>query len=234
MGGGEVIEGHTHDWHQLVYVAGGAVLVSTGAGSWVAPPNRAIWVPAGIRHALRFIGSCALRTLYIRPGWRSGLSDRCGVIAVGALLRELIIRIAALGMLDERDAGEAALAQIVIDEFRRADIPPFELPEPSSAAMRRITNLIRKQSAPCLTAEALASAGGMGVRTLQRRFAAETGMSPGRWQMHHGLLLALEELAGGAPVKVAAARAGYASASAFVAAFRGAFGVTPARYFART
>ena len=35
-------------------------------------------------------------------------------------------------------------AQVMIDEFRRADIPPFDLPEPSSAAMRGITNLIRE------------------------------------------------------------------------------------------
>jgi AraC-like DNA-binding protein len=153
---------------------------------------------------------------------------------VSPLLRELIIRIAALGMLDERDAGEVALAQVMIDEFRRSDIPPFDLPEPASEAMRRITNLIRKHPSPSLTAEVFASAGGMGVRTLQRRFAAETGMPLGRWQKHHGLLLALEELAGGTPIKLSAAKAGYASPSAFIAAFRGTFGVTPARYFART
>jgi AraC-like DNA-binding protein len=184
-----------------------------------------------MRCASLAIARCARFTF---DDWTIGLSDRCGVVAVSPLLRELIIRISALGMLDERDTGEAALARVVIDEFRRSDIPPFDLPEPSSEAMRRIANLIRKHPSLSLTAEELGSAAGMSVRTLQRRFAAETGISLGRWQKHYGLLQALENLAGGAPIKVAAAKAGYASPSAFIAAFRGYFGITPARYFART
>jgi AraC-like DNA-binding protein len=46
------------------------------------------------------------------------------------------------------------------------------------------------------------------------------------------LLGALEQLAAGTPIKQAAARAGYATTSAFTAAFRATFGNTPARYFA--
>jgi AraC-like DNA-binding protein len=46
------------------------------------------------------------------------------------------------------------------------------------------------------------------------------------------LLGALELLAADAPIKQAAAKAGYATPSAFTAAFRAAFGTTPARYFA--
>jgi AraC-like DNA-binding protein len=45
-------------------------------------------------------------------------------------------------------------------------------------------------------------------------------------------MASLELIASGKPVKVAAAAAGFASPSAYVAAFRKTFGVTPARYFA--
>jgi AraC-like DNA-binding protein len=134
-------------------------------------------------------------------------------------------------MLDERDAGEAALAQILMDEFRRSDVPPFNLPEPATAPMREVANLIRDQSSLTLTTAELAASCGMGIRTLERRFAAETGIPLGRWRQHHGLLQALEELTRGVSVKVAAVKAGYASSSAFISAFRGYFGVTPARYF---
>ena len=47
-----------------------------------------------------------------------------------------------------------------------------------------------------------------------------------------GNVYPLRRLADGAPVKVVAEAAGYASASAFVAAFKGVFGATPGRYFA--
>ena len=45
------------------------------------------------------------------------------------------------------------------------------------------------------------------------------------------LLAALEFLAEGRPVTTVAFELGYASPSAFIAAFRLALGVTPARYF---
>jgi AraC-like DNA-binding protein len=80
---------------------------------------------------------------------------------------------------------------------------------------------------------ALVRAAGVGARTLERRFFAETGLSLGRWRQHHGLLQALEHLAVGTPIKTVASTAGYANPSAFIAPFRRFFGTTPARYFAR-
>ena len=72
---------------------------------------------------------------------------------------------------------------------------------------------------------------GVGVRTLERGFAAETGLSFGRWRRQARLLHALRRLGAGVPVKQAALDAGYQSASAFIAAFRETFATTPARYF---
>ena len=57
-------------------------------------------------------------------------------------------------------------------------------------------------------------------------------MSLGRWRRQGALLASLERLGAGASVKQAAAIAGYATPSAFIAAFRAQFGTTPARYFA--
>jgi AraC-like DNA-binding protein len=78
---------------------------------------------------------------------------------------------------------------------------------------------------------ALARRIGIGVRTLERRFAAETGMTLGRWRQHHALLHGLARIADGASTAEASRAAGYATPSAFIAAFRNAFGTTPSRYF---
>jgi AraC-like DNA-binding protein len=72
---------------------------------------------------------------------------------------------------------------------------------------------------------------GLGARTLERRFHAETGMTLGRWRQQRMLLRGPERIAGGASVAAAATAAGYAAPSAFIAAFREAFGATPSRYF---
>ena len=61
-----VITRHTHDWHQLIYVRSGLMSVATTTGSWIAPPTWAVWVPAGVGHAIRFVGDSALRTVYLK------------------------------------------------------------------------------------------------------------------------------------------------------------------------
>lgn len=231
FGAGRTIERHAHDWHQLIYASAGVLTVWTERGSWVAPPCWAIWVPARVEHMIRFAGDSALRTLYFRADRQAGLPESCTALAVSPLLRELILRTARAGMLDERDPAEAAIATLIADEFRQAGAPSFELPQPTSPAARRAAALIAAGASEARSTAALARAAGLGTRALERRFLAETGMGPGRWRRQHILLGALERLAANAPIKAVAAAAGYATPSAFTAAFRAAFGITPARYF---
>jgi AraC-like DNA-binding protein len=68
---------------------------------------------------------------------------------------------------------------------------------------------------------------GASARTLTRLFRRETGMSFGRWRQMLRLSEAAVLLAQGVPPARAAAAVGYASAPAFGAAFRAAFGTTP-------
>ncbi|MCQ8827783.1 hypothetical protein NQU54_01425 [Streptomyces samsunensis] len=42
--------GYRHDEHQIVYAGRGVLAVTTDAGSWIAPANRALWIPAGTVH----------------------------------------------------------------------------------------------------------------------------------------------------------------------------------------
>jgi AraC-like DNA-binding protein len=227
---GAIIAEHTHDWHQLIYVRSGLMSVTTTAGSWIAPLNWGVWVPAGAGHAIRFVGDSELRTIYVQPAWRTDFPAECCTLAVSPLLRELIVRATAIGMLDGRDPTESAIAALIVAELGEPGPPPFRLPEPTSPATVEAARLITSDTAGALATPALAQAVGTSVRTLERRFQAETGMTLGRWRQQRMLLRGLERVAVGASVKDAAEAAGYHSPSAFIAAFRNAFGATPARY----
>jgi AraC-like DNA-binding protein len=229
---GHLIDRHRHDWHQLIYAATGVLNVWTARGAWIVPPHWAVWVPAGMAHSIRFATPSNLRTLYLRPGWGGQVPEECGVIGVSPLLRELILRATRDGMLDGREPAEAALATLILDEFRQAGVPPFDLPQPVSPALVRAAVLIAAGASEAAATATIARAVGLGVRTLERRFLAETGLTPGRWRRQYALLGALELLAAGTPIKQVAAGAGYATPSAFTAAFRATFGTTPGRYFA--
>ena len=73
---------------------------------------------------------------------------------------------------------------------------------------------------------------GLGRRTVERLFLAETKMTVGEWRRRLRLLRAVQRLARGESVTNVALDAGYSSTSAFIATFRKAFGTTPGRYSA--
>ena len=227
---GQALAPHSHPWGQLIYAARGVLSVWTDEGSWVVPPQWAIWAPRGVTHAMRFSGAAALRTLYLRPGL-GAQPARSTVVAVSPLLRELVLRAVSMGMLDERQRTSVALADSILDELVALSVPSLELPQPRSALLRRVADSVASE--PCARENhvGLARAFGVSVRTLERGFLRETGMSLGRWRRHARLVDALRRLGAGASVKEVAAEAGYCSPSAFVAAFKATFDTTPGSYF---
>ncbi len=215
---------HAHDWHQLVHVRSGLAVVRSDVRTWIAPPAWAVWMPAGVRHAIRFAGPSALRTVYLRA--EGDLPATAGAMAVSPLLRELVERATVTGALDRRVPVEAALATLIVDELTEVGPPPLAVPEPEGPVAQRAAVLLA-DGVPVASA---AAAVGVGRRTLERMFLAETGLPVGRWRQYRLLLKGLEEVADGATVQDASAVAGYRTPSAYVAAFRAAFGTTPARF----
>jgi AraC-like DNA-binding protein len=227
---GHSIAPHAHPWHQLIYSSSGVMTVSADRGSWIVPPTWAIWAPAQIAHAISFSGQCALRTLYLRPDEWNELPIRSGVMAVSPLLRELILRALEIGMLDRRDEIHRCLAMLIVDSFREQAVDALDLPMPTDPVLARVARHILDN--PQDRIAQLAHRVGLAVRTLERRFLADTGMSLGRWLRLARMTHALRRLAAGQAIKGVALDAGYSSTSAFIAAFNEIFQQTPARYFA--
>jgi AraC-like DNA-binding protein len=135
-------------------------------------------------------------------------------------------------MLDDRLPLHGAIADLIVHELRTHATPTLDLPLPKDERLRRVAAHLAHARNDDSGHAALARRFGVGVRTLERGFVDQTGLSLGRWRRQARFLSALRLLGTGAPVKQAAMEAGYQSASAFIAAFRAAFNTTPARYFA--
>ena len=54
---GHLLDAHAHRRAQLLYGATGVMLVLSEDGGWVVPPQRAVWIPAGVTHQVRMLGS---------------------------------------------------------------------------------------------------------------------------------------------------------------------------------
>jgi AraC-like DNA-binding protein len=150
------------------------------------------------------------------------------VVAVGPLLRALIDHLAD-EQLDE-DARARAEA-VVFDQLRPLSTVPIPVPMPSEPRARRVADALLADPADGHTLAQWGGLVGASERTLRRTFLAETGLSFARWRTHARLRAAMPVLAAGQPVAAAARRAGYATPSAFVAAFRRTIGVPPGVYF---
>lgn len=223
---------HSHRRAQLVFAAAGVMTVSTHAGLWVVPPQRAVWVPQRALHALKMHGPVQLRTLYIDAPLARGFPAQPQVLAVTPLLREVILRLMQLPAEATREGAGARLVSVMLDELRAGAEAPLHLPEPSHPALRRICTALRERPGDDRDLPTWGRKVGASARTLARRFQAETGMGFAAWRQQARLLAALPLLAEGQAVTSVALEVGYDGPSAFIAAFRRSFGVTPGRYFA--
>lgn len=223
---GEWIAPHAHDAHQIIHAGTGVMRVVSDAASWVVPPGRAIWMPAGQVHAIRCHTAVAMRTVYLR-GRVPTLPAASAVWAVSPLMREIAIRIATT----PKPRGRDHLLALLLLEIETIATMPMVLPQPSDARIRRMTEAITADPADQRPLKSWARLLGMSERSLIRSFQAETGMTFRQWRRQARLLVALERLAAGEAVTAVAFAVGYDSASAFIAAFRAVFGETPRRYF---
>ena len=222
---------HSHARAQLVYATSGVIILSTSTASYVAPPQRAIWVPAGVKHEVRCRGRVEIRTLYITSDAVPDLPTTCQVIEVSNLLRELILEAAKLPVEYQLEGREERVMSLILDEIRRAPRIPLCVPMPSNERLARVCKAILADSAQHEALNDWANAAAMGRRTFTRTFRQETGMSFATWQQNVRLMDALSRLATGHSVTATALDVGYNSPSAFTAMFRRVFGVSPTHYF---
>jgi AraC-like DNA-binding protein len=224
---------HAHRRAQLVHAAEGVLVVSTEAGRFVAPPERAVWVPGGTRHSVASRRPFQLLTLYVDPDFVP-LPNGARVVAVDRLVAELLAAAAKFGTNYPRGAAEERLIRVLLDRLLALEVAPLHLPDPQSSALIKIADALAANPADRRTLGEWCTKAGMTERTAARRFVAETGMTFGRWRQQLRLLTALERLGAGESVTIVALEVGYEDVSSFIAAFKAAMGETPARYFRKT
>jgi AraC-like DNA-binding protein len=222
---------HSHPTAQLIHAVQGVMVVSTALGQWVVPPTRGVWMPAGTVHWVRMVGEVQVRTVYIRPDARPDLPSECQVVGISSLLRELILAAIDVRQPYAPDSRDGRLMALLLDEVALLPSLPLRLPRPTDPDLLTICESLT--TAPDDTSTLGDWAGQLGVdaKTIQRRFARQTGMTFGQWRQQARLLAALEQLASGTKVVDVALNLGYNSPSAFATMFKRQFGAPPSAYF---
>ncbi|KOV83345.1 AraC family transcriptional regulator [Nocardia sp. NRRL S-836] len=225
---GEVIARHRHDGeHQLLYVSSGVLAVSTEHGTWVAGAQRAIWTPAECWHEHRVHGHVEVHLLRFPAHEALFPGVRPTVIAVSALLRELLMACTE----PDLPAPEARRLRAVIrDRVRRADLAALTLPTARDPRLAHACRLVTDDLATPRTMTWLARRSGTSDRQLARLFRAEFGSTYPQWRTNVRVFHAMLELSAGTSVTTTAHRCGWATTSAFVDSFARTTGQTPGAY----
>jgi AraC-like DNA-binding protein len=228
MDSGDRFAWHVHERHQVAWAANGVLTVVAEAGTWVLPPARALWIPAGIAHETIASERATMRSLYLEPGLSPIDWTAPRPLRATRLLAALIEHLSDDSIAEQsRDLAEALLFQIL----EPVEVVTIEVLVPKDERALRVARALIAQPADPRSLAAWGREVGASVRTLTRAFVAETGIPFTRWRTSVRLRAALPRLAAGEPVSAVASGVGYETPSAFVAAFRRETGVTPGTYF---
>lgn len=233
------IQPHHHAWGQLVFSVSGAVRVATERSTFIVPPSRAVWIPAGLEHAVTAIERADLLTLYVGCELLAGtpwLDSR--VLEVSPLLRELVLALpidpdpCPPETVDDA-ARRRGLEALVVHELKRARPLALGVALPQDARLRKLCEAMLQEPGRHAGLDEWANEAGYSPRTLSRLFREQLGTSFAQWRSQLLLAHALTLAARGRPMSHIAAELGYASASAFTAMVTRTVGMPPSRFFER-
>lgn len=229
------LDTHAHREAQLVYAAAGTMQVTTPKGRWLVPPDRAVWVPAHLPHAIDVLADIEMRSLYFNP-------ERLARDVNPELASEFVVRVsrllheAILALFDGRNdpARIDLLIRLALMELQQATDPTTFMPLPQEPRCRRAAEIVLADPTRDYEMDKLAQKVGTSTRTLSRLFAAETQLSFKSWCQRARIAAAIERLSvnGTVPMKQLASELGYASFPAFSHAFRQVTGKSPTEFVA--
>ena len=220
---------HEHRRDQFLYAISGVMRLRTQSDAWIVPPAGAAYIPAGLAHSVSMHGDVDMRTLYIDPSAVRTRRQQLNVVAVPALLKELILALSDEPLAYGPDSRGSLIARMIEQEIELAKALSLHAPLPRDPRLQRLCAELLADPSDRRTLDGWSEVAGASARTLARLFERDLGMSFVQWRRRVRFQSALEALSQGVPVSVVARLHGYRSPSAFSAAFHKATGHAPSR-----
>jgi AraC-like DNA-binding protein len=224
------IETHAHAQGQLFSVQSGLCIIETSTGSWLFPPRRCGWIPAGHLHSMRSRGQTRGWSLYLAAPLCESLPKQPMVLSLSPLLEHLVMRLATWRQSPPSERSRKSFVEVLVDEIAMAQEQPLHLPMPQDARLTRLVEEITQHPDLDRPLNMWARQLGMSERSLQREFHRETHITIGQWRQQFRILISLERLSEGMSVTETCFAVGYKSVSAFIKTFKRIVGVTPLEY----
>ncbi|WP_234348093.1 helix-turn-helix transcriptional regulator [Streptomyces specialis] len=212
--------------HQLYFSPDGALTVPHGSRVWFTAPGEAFWAERAVEHEVRAGDGGTVYRVCLRQVPRALEGLRAGPVSVAPEAARLLTTVIARAGCPEREAL-AARERFMAGLAASSDAYVTHHATGAGLALAVARELARDPADPTELRE-WAGRLHVSVRTLQRDFVREFGVPFSRWRTALRLRAA-RALLPDRPVTQVAHLVGYASPSAFVAAFTRQYGHTPGR-----
>ncbi len=224
---------HFHDVHEIEYACRGMVEVKTEAGHYLLPPHQAAWIPAGLHHQTTLNAGVQTLAVLFEPRLVPMAGDRVRIIAVSALLREMMLYslrwpISRTESGVEADAFFQALGYVVAEALD--DERPLHLPVSNDPIVTAATDYTRAHL-DRVTVSDVTRAVGVSERTLRRVFSSHLGLSRRSYLLRARVLRSMALLAQpDRSVLEVSIAVGFDDVGAFARSFARHCGETPSTY----
>lgn len=227
------IEPHMHPRGQLLWAAKGILRVTSEKAVWVVPSTHAVWIPGGHYHQVSNETATQTRNLYVDPTFSvRENSDKVIMLKMSSLMREIILKLTQSTETLTRSRIHN-LGLVALDELDSLEALELYIPSGRDPRLQRLISMIVNQPEQSPLLEQLATQVGASVRTIERLFKTETGLTFRQWRSRFRLMNSLEKIAQGHNTTLVAHELGYSSVSSFIASFKKLFGCTPQEYAQR-
>lgn len=208
--------------HQLFWAPGDWLAVRRGGQVSFAGPGQGVWVPVGCSAEVRGGAGAGVRAVHLRQRPAHAPAHQVSVVGLDESARAAVTVLAA----GAPEAAAPSLRERVMGGLAPLAAVPHAGTQDGLA--QRVVSALMTDPADTTELSQWALRLHVSTRTLQREFARDLGTTWSAWRTRHRLeasvpLLDLH------PVTTVAHLVGYATASAYVAAFRRHFGTTPGR-----
>ncbi len=199
------------------------------------PAGAAVWVPAGIAYSIRVDPEAVAFPIPMPAADLPPTLNRIIDFEIPAAWQDWLVHQFAhnLGFLRGGTAVGAGLLELVAGAHAKesgASVPYSPPRLPRSAETLEIARTLLRTPADDTELSQFARQLKIGVRTLQRRFTEETGLSFVRWRTSARIAAATAYLDAGREIGWTGGQVGFATPAGFTRAFREHTGMTPSAY----
>ncbi|MDR2271757.1 MAG: AraC family transcriptional regulator [Sphingobacterium sp.] len=227
---------HTHRKAQLIYVEQGFQYLTVAGKMYLLPQNHVAWVPSNALHKTNSHSErIKLMTLFfdMEPG--DQFFENVQIFAAPKVLREMIRYAEKWSKLTEENEHEKIFLRAI-----RNELPSFgsrllhlEITLPSENRLQTVLNHLHDHYTHPIKMEDIAILSNLSLRTVERLFKKETGMTLVKYQQFLRIIKSLELLSTKElTISQIAYQVGYQSVQAFTNSFFAVMGYRPSTFIA--